>query len=360
MTPVLAAFVTLFIFYRNRKNSTSRERYEKVLYPCFEIIEKYLFRPISNDTKEVVQKIMSKKNIDEMKDKILDDFFDGGLLSWNVRISDIGKEKEVIQFSPLENKLTITANTITLPDSAQRHTAIWGLEEFTTSIDQSNYCFPLSVSLYTFTEEQSLFSEINGEGTQCSKTRSLYLSNSTKNMLVKDIIRNSSLKNNVEYVQDTIYRKDKIVAFATLYSSLFDKTSGVFKQIQETELEDFKQWMIKFYNELIEVRPEMQYMGKEERLEWQQNFLSCCPYAWYSYAHIAKALKGDQNWKRKLQKLAKPFKSGEQEIDLFDMSNKIWQGTIMVQNSKGQWKLVNNRISQRFFIDIIMKHVGLI
>lgn len=306
-----------------------------------------------------VENIMNKKNIEEMKVKIIDDFFDGGTLSWNCRITEVGKEKEVVEFVPEENKIVILTRNITLPDSAQRHTAIWGLKDFNLSLDQQNFCFPLSISMYTLAEEQSLFSEINGEGTKACKTRALYLSNAHKNVLVKDIIKHSALKDNVEVVRDSVYRKDKAVAFATLYSSWFDARSGAFRGLQEEDTQEFREWIIKFYNELITIRPELQYMDADQRYIIGRQSISFSTHVWMAYAHLAKLLKDDINWKRKLQRLNKSYKSGQWEGDLFSIDNPIWHGTISTQNKKGNWKLVNNRNAQKFCTDIVTRFLNL-
>jgi hypothetical protein len=309
--------------------------------------------------KNKVENIMSKKNIEEMRSKIMDSFFDGGTMCWNVRISEIGKEKEVIQFVPEDNKIIILSKNITLPDSAQRHEAIWGLRDYIYSIDQENYCLPLAISMYTLQEEQSLFSEINGEGSKASKTRALYLSHAHKNALLKDIIKNSKLNGNVEVVGDTVYRKDNVVAFATLYSSLFDRRIGAYKDLTEEQSDEFKRWMIKFYNELIEVLPELSKLSTQQRFEHTKNSISSSIHAWYTYANIARLLEGDTNWRRKLQKLTKPYKSGEWEGNIFSTMNPIWHGTISTVNKKGEWKTVNNRNAQQFCRDIVARFLNL-
>jgi hypothetical protein len=306
-----------------------------------------------------LENIMSKKNIDEMKFKMLDNFFDGGTLCWNVRLPEVGREKEVVNFDIEEDRIIVLSQEITLPDSYQRHNAIWDLEAYNFSIDQYNYNFPLSICLYTLAEEQNLFSEINGCGSKACKTRTLYLNNAHKNILVKDIIKNSGLKNNVEVVQDSIFRKDKVVAFATLYSSWFDKTNGAFKTLQEEQSKEFKDWIIRFYNYLIEIRPELGYMDAKERYELSKKSIAFSTHVWFAYANIAKLLQGDQNWKRKLQRLNKPYKSGQWEGDIFSFENPIWHGTISVQNKIGEWKLVNNKTSHQFCTDIAIRFLNL-
>lgn len=303
--------------------------------------------------------IMSKRNIEEMKVKIIDDFFDGGILCWNVRIPEIGRDKEVVTFVPEDNKIVITSPNITLPDSAQRHTAIWGLKDFNFSIDQKNYCFPLSICLYTLAEEQNLFSEVNGEGNKACRTRSLYLSNAYKNLLVKDIVKRSALKDSVEVVRDSVYRKDKVVAFGTLYASWFDRTRGAFRGLQEDQSNEFKDWVTKFYNELFTIRPELQYVDAKQRYELGKKTIGYSTHVWFAYAQLAFMLKDDTNWRRKLQRLNKPYKSGAWEGDIFSIDNPIWHGTISTQNKNGEWKLVSNKTSQQFCSNIVMRYLNL-
>jgi hypothetical protein len=306
-----------------------------------------------------IEKIMDKKNIEEMKEKIVNDFFDGSSLMWNVRIPDIGKEKEVLEFVPLENKIIIKSPKITLPDSSQRHRAIYELKDYTFRLNQSEYCFPLSISLYTFTEEQSLFSEINGEGTKASKTRSLYLSNQYKSVLVKEIIKESKLNGNVELQIDSTTHKDKVVTFSVLYNSIFGK-AGAYRDLKEEDMREFKKWMIKFYDLLVDTRMELGKLNTEEREIVRKTSLINSTVAWGAYAQVSREVMNDTNWKRRLSRLDAHYKAGDWQGDLFSYNNPIWRGTICTINKQGDWKLNNSSRSQSFFTDILKKHLNIV
>lgn len=310
--------------------------------------------------KVVQEKFESKINIEEMKYKIMNEFFDGNTLSWNVRIGQVGDEKTAYEFVPEENKIIIKSKRITIPDSWHRHRAIYALKDYSQSINLKDYCFPLSICLYTLVEEQCLFSELNTTGTKASKSRGLYLSNSYKTILLKEIIKESPLKDNVETVTDFVWRKNKSVAFSTLYGSLFDKRFGAYKTIKEEEVDDFKNWMIRFYTHLIKVRPELGKVSDDERNYLFANSMISSTPAWTAYALIARALYGDTNWKRKLQRLNSTYKAGSWEGDLLSLDNPLWHGTVCMMDKKGKWKLTSNRRTQVFIVEILMKHLNLI
>jgi hypothetical protein len=231
----------------------------------------------------VVEKVESKSNIEEMKYKIANEFFDGNLLTWNVRIPTPEDYKSAYVFVPEENKIIIKIPKITVPDSWHRHRAIYALKDYNVSVNLRDYCFPLSICLYTLTEEQQLFSELNTTGTKASKSRGLYLSNSYKTILLKEIINATPLKDNIETITDFTYRKNKVVAFSTLYNSLFDKRGGAYRHIKEDEVNDFKDYIIKFYTQLVEIRPELGKCTEDERNYLYDNSLVSSNPAWFAY-----------------------------------------------------------------------------
>jgi len=305
-------------------------------------------------------RIYNTLNLLEMKEKILEDFFDGGLLTWNVRVQNAEDAKAVCEFVPEENKIIIKGN-ITLPDSSQRHMVIAGLKDFNLRINPSSYCFPLAISLYTLAEEQNLFSEINGEGQRASKTRALFLNNSIKSALLKEIIHETAFKDNVETVTGVTHNKDKVVSFAVLYNSLFQRNAGAYRTLNEDEVKEFKSWIIKFYNELISVLPQLDKHTKEERDTIHKSTVLESVPLFYAYAYVAKNLEHEVHWKRKLIKLATTtYKAGMWEGEFLSLENPIWHNTIAFQNKAHNWKIVNNNRTQKFAIDIVLKHLNIV
>lgn len=319
-------------------------------------------KPVKNKKREVITQspIMNKKNIVEMKEKITTkDFFDGGTLVWNVRINEIKNRKNFYEYIPEENKVIIKGNLITLPDSAQRHKALYELKD-SINIDKNTFNLPLEICFYTMYEEQTLFSEINGCGQKATKTRSLYLSNNMKAYLLKEIIMNSSLYGKVDIKSSMVYRSNYLVTFATLYDSLFHDRRGAYKVMLEEEKKEKKEWLVKFYNELIDVREELKVETLEEKTLVRQNLISSSSPMFFAYAHIAKALENDRNWRRKLHRLNnKKFKYGLWEGDILSIDNPAWHGTICAMNKESQWKLITSNRSKDLLINIILKYLNL-
>lgn len=298
------------------------------------------FKTVVKRGQEVQEKIVNKENIEEMKDKILNGFFDGGLLTWNVRVNSMNETKP-FEYSPDEGKLLINEKTITIPDSAQRHMALSELSKF-KDFNSESYYIPLSISFYTLEEEQSMFAEINGNGQRSHKIRSLYLSNTPKSKMVKSLIKNSNLKDNVETKLPAASRKHKLTTFATLYDSLFDKSIGVFKGIEDAELDQLEKWLIKFYNELISLRKELELLTLEERVESASNSLAGANVMIYGYSILAKELQGDKNWKQKLKRINNEYSYGTYNGDLMSFENPLWYSTICYVGKNGKWKIIDS------------------
>lgn len=308
------------------------------------------------------QQMFNKHNVSEITMKIVNKkFLDGNILSWCCRLNDL-EDKESYKYIPEEMKLIINKEFLTIPDSSQRHLAIHNLKNYNVSINPQTFNFPLQICTYTLKEEQSLFSEVNALGSRASLTRALYLSNTYKTLLVKGIIGDSKLKNNVETKKNATLYTDKVTSFATLYNSFFEHGRGAFRDLSEEDVPKFKEWMIKFYDYLIEIRPELGVLSKEERMKLKKESIIDTAVTMYAFAFIAKALWHDTNWRRKIGRLSKnhDYKCGLWEGDLFDISNPKWMGTVCLQTVKGDWRVNNSRRSVDFIVDTLLKYLNLI
>lgn len=330
--------------------------YNKLVYD--EITQRG-YKTVSKGKYEVEEKIINKSNIEEMKDKVLNGFFDGGHLIWNVRINTMNGNNEYYDYNNKSNTLIIKYQPITLPDSAQRHMALFDLEE-SKSIDCASYFLPLDICFYTLEEEQSLFSEINGQGQRANKTRALYLSNTERSKMLKNIIEKSDLKDNVETKFSGVAKKEKATTFGTLYDSLFERSCGAFRHILDSELSDLEEWLIKFYNELITLRPELQLKTHEDRIEVNKKSLASSNVMFYAYAKIAKELYGYKKWKRKLVRINNEYKYGlAYQGDLFSLNNPLWHKTVCYLNKNEEWKPVDSNRTRTVVINEMCKYLNL-
>jgi len=165
----------------------------------------------------------------------------------------------------------------------------------------------------------------------------------------------------VETVTGVTHNKDKVVSFAVLYNSLFQRNAGAYRTLNEDEVKEFKSWIIKFYNELISVLPQLDKHTKEERDTIHKSTVLESVPLFYAYAYVAKNLEHEVHWKRKLIKLATTtYKAGMWEGEFLSLENPIWHNTIAFQNKAHNWKIVNNNRTQKFAIDIVLKHLNIV
>jgi hypothetical protein len=129
---------------------------------------------------------------------------------------------------------------------------------------------------------------------------------------------------------------------------------------EDDDVKDFKNYIIKYFNQLIEVRPELGKLSENERLDITKNSIATSSIMWYCYTQIARSIQNDHNWKVILNRLNKPYKVGDWEGDILSLQNPLWHGTICTKNKRGVWKVNNSRRSQDFCMDIMNKHLCLI
>lgn len=312
------------------------------------------FKKVEKKSGTVEEKIMNKKNIDEMKYKMANEFFDGGVLTWNIRMDE---EQNSYEYDPTDNMLTIKSSQISLPDSAQRHEAIYNVYK-NGLLNTESYYFPLSISLYSLEEEQSLFSEINGKGQKANKTRALVLANTLYSNTVKNIIENTLFKGNVEEVDKN--KKENVVTFGVLHDSLFDRSYGAFSSVKGTsEVKELEKWLIKFYNELLSLREEFQSANSTERRDYDKDFLTTAVAMFFGYAAVAKHLMGDPNWKSKLKRINNEYKYGSYKGDFMSKENPLWHSTLCYKAPDDTWRAINSARTYAVATTELLKYFNL-
>lgn len=283
-----------------------------------------------NETKSPM---IDKTHMNNIKSTILNGDNIHGTLIWNIRrfedIEDL--ELEYYEYNQNKNELIIRGNTITLPDSAHRHFAIRSIYKQDKDEEVLENEMVLQIYSMTFEEEKDFFRTSNN-GKPIARNRKLYLSNDIKCQLLRDVIDNSDLKNRVEFAKNHANSKNKLIKFSTLYDSLFDN-SMVYKNynINENNYDVLKNWLIKFYNELLSTREEFNFTNKKEKLELKKETMIVEEISWWGYAILAKKTQDDTNWKRTLSnKMNKTFGlTNGLSVDFWSKTNKDWWGTIL-------------------------------
>lgn len=289
---------------------------------------------------EVVNNIkkpmIDDKHVDAIKDKIEDGESIRGHLTWNIRKFEDLEDLNIdyYEFDAMKNTITITGNTITIPDSAHRHKAIY--EIYKNDKDNEVLDNEMMLDIYNLTqeEEKQLFVSINGKGKTPNRNRVLYLSDDIKCQFVREVVNESSLNGRIECIKNNANSGGKLTKFSTLYDTLFG-TAGNYKNIKledEKQYDEFKTWLIKFYNELLKFRQEFDFNTTNKKREIKQQSMIVEELSWWAYSYMSKILQEDQNWKRSLRnKMNKQINvNGGFSVDFWSKANPDWHGTLIL------------------------------
>lgn len=278
--------------------------------------------------------INGKPAIDEKHvQSIYDSFMDGnsirGHLTWNLRVGYDGEK--YFSFNEQENSILIEdKQIITLPDSAHRHKALFQASDTNdSSILDSR--FSLDIYILTEEDEKDFFSTINGKIKSPNRNRTLFLSNDLECKLLRNVIENSNLYNRVECVRNNATKDGMITKFSTLYDSLFGY-DGCFKgKITVNNYNEYLEWFIAFYNELLKTRDEFNVNTSQEKMASKQEFMTLEEISWFGYAYLAKELKGERKWKHLLhEKMNKKVSvEGGEPVSFLSKSLPIWHATVI-------------------------------
>ena len=277
--------------------------------------------------------MIDKKHVENLKETILNGNSLHGTLIWNIRrfedIEDL--DVDYYEYNQNRNELTIRGNTITLPDSAHRHFSIYDI--FKNDKDEEVLQNEMVLQIYNFTldEEKNYFSTSNS-GKSIAKNRKLYLSSDIRSQLLREVISSSELNNRVEFVKNHANTDNKLIKFSTLYDSLFDNNM-IYKNyiINDDNYDVIKEWLIKFYNELLMGRDEFQFISKKEKVELKKETMLVEEISWWGYAVLAKKLQFDTNWKRSLENKMNKIVAlgGGLSVDFWSKTNPDWHGSII-------------------------------
>lgn len=258
-----------------------------------------------------------------------------GHLTWNIRkfedLEDLSLD--YYEFDAMKNTLTIVGNTITLPDSAHRHKAVYEIYKNDKDNDVLDNEMILDIYNLTLEDEKQLFVSINGKGKTPNRNRILYLSDDTRCQFIRDIIDESELKDRVELVKNNANSDNKLTKFSTLYDALFGAT-GTYRNVKldNKTYKELKIWLVKFFNELLVTRDEFLFESTKEKRGIKNKSMLVEELSWWGYTYMSKMISNDPNWKRSLNnKMNKQISvNGGFSVDFWSKSNPDWHGTLIL------------------------------
>lgn len=242
---------------------------------------------IQRGEKEVVQKdgtvtkepIYSKANVKSIAEKIAEGTYHTDTIVLNVERTG----KEIFVF--IGGTLKIQNAKISIFDGQHRLHAINMVKDYLeagefTDVDLDSLIFPVQIENMDIPEAQDAFSQFS-RGLKISTTRAEFFNNKDiENRLIKEVIQESVLNGKVETVRNNVLKssKEKVVTFATLVNAF----KWTFPKLEtEKEYQDTKSFLIRFFNELFQIIPELS--DYEKRKESRQHSLIAENFAFYGY-----------------------------------------------------------------------------
>jgi len=204
--------------------------------------------------------------------------------------------------------------------------------------------FSYSITLLALTHDQAeqLFVEANTPK-PVSKTRIAFHDIFNSNRKIVDIVENNSLlKGKIESMTNTISKKSgKIITFKTLLDNV-----SIFEAATPKQAEEVGYYLVKFWNELINLFPNsMGNVSPEIRMEQRsQNFVLENMFM-NAYFKIAKEIIGLEDWKERLKKLT--------EDNFMSRENPIWRDILTTKN-----KIINSTSTNKIVFENMLKQIN--
>lgn len=275
-------------------------------------------------------KMIDKKHVNQIYESVLNDNSIRGHLTWNIR-KHLGNSDFV--FDEKENSLVVkNKQKITLPDSAHRHDAFCQIFRDVDDDEILSSEFTLDIFNLSKEEEKEFFYTVNGKVKAPNKNRTLYLSSDIKCKLIRDFIGQCDLDGKIECVRNNAQKDGKLTKFSTMYESIFGVNGGFQKEnINAENYNEYMQYFIDFYNELISSNKEFTELDKETKKINKSKTMITEEITWWGYAYLAKELKDKRNWKASLQRVMNKKQSVCGGEDVFWLSKQlpIWHATVI-------------------------------
>ena len=284
----------------------------------------------------------------------------GGALTWSLRRGEVE-----FGYDEVARTLYIYEGQPTIPDSNHRHQAALLVCQRAASQGNASlldeYEFPLLIEVLDLREECDLFFEYNQLGKPANPTRSRWLNQADlHSALTSTVISHSRLDEHVELVTNNISKNSpKIVTFNALATAI----KAGFPELDESNCDEVRDYLIEFIDHLTEVRPETGYMPLAERKRVRESKIGDSAVAFYGYGKLAADLRGYQEWKDLLSRLGEPYhyngpRGGPWEGDLMSRENPIWEGKVLLRGSGGKLQISNNRETRQFIHEKLREAAG--
>jgi hypothetical protein len=299
--------------------------------------------------------------VEEIAGKILENRLYGGSLTWNLR------EREVqFRYDHGRRALYVLGGKPTIPDSNHRHQAMLKVAQLVKtrgySFDLNSYEFPLLIEVLDIRGESDLFYEYNQLGKPANPTRSRYINQADlHNALASQLVEASVLKGHVELVTNNISRNStKVATFNTLAKGI----ALGFPELDESNIDDIRAYLVNFFNRLVTIRPEAGYLDLSARKPVRETSIADTALIYSTYARLAGDLYHCTDWATRLAKLAEPYKyinngTAAWEGDLMSRQNPIWQETVLVHTRSGGLSVANRTDSRKYAYEVLRQVVGL-
>jgi len=170
------------------------------------------------------------------------------------------------------------------------------------------------------------------------------------------MIEDSVLRGHVELVTNNISRNStKVATFNTLARGIQDG----FPDLDESNREDVKNFLVDFFNQLVTIRPEAGFLEISARKQVRSNSIADTALVYQAYVKLAGDLYGLPNWAQILAKLAEPYRHMndgqiEYEGDLMSRRNPLWFDTVLIRAKNGTMS-VSNRTESRRYVHTVLR-----
>ena len=313
--------------------------------------------PLADGYPDPTKYIFDSANADDMVEKLLD-----GVrvrlnpLVWNLRPSAFEA-----YYDPNTRRFHLYRGQVFLPDSHHRHQAllkaisVWrdAPDDYPDFGPDSQ--FTVEMYFMSVADEAEYFFEKNQLGRRADRSRAYELTSQDALALTAKRFAEltPALRGNVNRVTDRLTsRNPQIVTLSTLrtmaetFFSRDDPPTPV-------EADRAAALMSRFYDMLVEVRPELGPLPLAERVEVRQNSLVDQAVMMHGYASLMRSFAEDYDsqeqaavtqWRRALRRIkaSDPYRSGRWSGDFFSRDNPLWASIGVLQQTKSGRLAVSN------------------